>query len=137
MKTFRAISIGAIIWVLGVSAFSLSFFIPILENLEVQANLVLFITVIPLVWFGAKQYYKKDNKTHGMWVGITFFGVAAILDALITVPLLMMPQGGSHSIFFSDPSFWLIGGVFITTAIFTGTLEEKGTHKKRFNQSKS
>lgn len=120
MKTFRAISIGAIIWILGVSAFSLSFYVPVLENLELQANLVLLITVIPLVWFGAKQYYKKDNKTHGMWVGITFFGVAAILDALITVPLLIVPQGGNHYVFFSEPGFWLIGGVFITTAILYG-----------------
>jgi len=117
MKTFRAVIIGVIIWIFGVAAFSLSFYVSILENLELQANLALFIVVIPLVWFGAQQYYKKDNKTHGMWVGITFFGVAAILDALITVPLLVVPQGGNHYIFFSDPGFWLIGGVFITTAI--------------------
>lgn len=125
MKTFRAIAIGILIWFFGVSAFSLSFLVPILENLEQQANLVLLITVIPLVWFGSKLYYKKDNKTHGMWVGITFFGVAAILDSLITVPLLIVPKGGSHYIFFSDPGFWLIGGVFITTAILYGYF--KGT----------
>ena len=125
MKTFRAITIGILIWIFGVSAFTLSFFIPVLENLEQQANLVLFVAVIPLVWFGSQQYYKKDNKTHGMWVGITFFGVAAILDALITVPFLVMPQGGSHYIFFTDPGFWLIGGVFITTANLYGHF--KGT----------
>jgi len=119
MKTLRAIVIGAIIWVLGVSAFTLSFFAPVLENLEYQANLVLFVAAIPLVWFGAQQYYKKDNKTHGMWVGITFFGVAAILDALITVPFLL-PQGVSHYAFFTDRGFWLIGGVFVTTAILYG-----------------
>lgn len=125
MKTFRAIAIGILIWTLGVSAFSLSFLVPILENSEQQANLVLLITVIPLVWFGSKLYYKKDNKTHGMWIGITFFGVAAILDSLITVPLLIVPNGGSHYIFFSDPGFWLIGGVFVTTAILYGHF--KGT----------
>jgi len=129
MKTFRAVIIGVIIWIIGVAAFSLSFYVPILENLELQANLALFIVVIPLVWFGAQQYYKKDNKTHGMWVGITFFGVAAILDALITVPLLVVPQGGNHYIFFSDPGFWLIGGVFITTAILYAHF--KGTRNSR------
>ncbi|WP_350293832.1 DUF5367 family protein [uncultured Croceitalea sp.] len=127
MNTFRAISIGVIIWILGVSAFSLSFFIPVLKNLEQQANLVLLIAAIPLVWFGSKVYYKKDDKTHGMWIGITFFGVASILDALITVPLLFVPQGGSHYVFFSDPDFWLIGGVFITTAILYGHF--KGVRK--------
>ncbi|MDT0606869.1 DUF5367 family protein [Croceitalea rosinachiae] len=120
MKTLRAIVIGILIWILGVSAFTLSFFIPVLENLEQQANLVLLIAAIPLVWFGSQQYYKKDTKTHGMWVGITFFGVAAILDALITVPFLVAPQGGSHYVFFTDSGFWLIGGVFITTAILYG-----------------
>ncbi len=125
MKTLRAVIIGAIIWVLGVSVFTLSFFIPVLENLEQQANLVLLIAVIPLVWLGAQQYYKKDNRTHGMWVGITFFGVAAILDALITVPFLVLPKGESHYTFFSDPGFWLIGGVFVATAIVYGHF--KGT----------
>jgi len=129
MKTFRAVIIGVIIWIFGVAAFSLSFYVSILENLELQANLALFIVVIPLVWLGSKQYYKKDNKTHGMWVGITFFGVAAILDALITVPLLVVPQGGNHYIFFSDPGFWLIGGVFITTAILYAHF--KGTRNSR------
>lgn len=129
MKTLRAIIIGAIIWLLGVSAFTLSFFIPVLENLELQANLVLLIAVIPLVWIGAQQYHKKDNETHGMWVGITFFGVAVILDAMITVPFLMMPQGGSHYAFFTDPGFWLIGGVFITTAIMHGHF--RGKYKKQ------
>jgi hypothetical protein len=129
MKTFRAVIIGVIIWIFGVAAFSLSFYVPILENLELQANLALFIVVIPLVWLGSKQYYKKDNKTHGMWVGITFFGVAAILDALITVPLLVVPKGGNHYIFFSDPGFWLIGGVFITTAILYAHF--KGTRNSR------
>lgn len=120
MKTFRAIIIGIIIWMIGVTIYTLSYYLPILKNVERQANLALFVGVIPLVWFGAKQYYKKDNTTHGMWVGITFFGVAAILDALITVPFLVVPQGGNHYVFFSDPGFWLIGGVFITTAILYG-----------------
>ncbi len=120
MKIVRALLIGVVIWILGVTAFSLSFYVPLLENLELQANVTLFLVVIPLVWFGSQLYYKKDNKTHGMWVGITFFGVAAILDALITVPLLFIPQGGNYSAFFGDPGFWLIGGVFITTAIVYG-----------------
>jgi len=117
MKTMRAILIGTIIWALGVSAFTLSFFVPILENLEQQANLVLFVTVIPLVWFGTKVYYKKDQTTQGYWIGLTFFLVAATLDAIITVPLLVIPNGGNHYEFFTDLGFWLIGLEFIAISV--------------------
>ncbi|WP_343487897.1 DUF5367 family protein [Allomuricauda sp. d1] len=126
MKTFRALCIGAIIWILGVTIYSLSFLVPVLENVEEQANLVLMVAVIPLMWYGAKQYYKTDNRTHGMWVGLTFFGVAAILDALITVPLLVVPNGGNHYVFFTDPGFWLIGGIFVTTPIIYRQLKGIG-----------
>ncbi|MBC30557.1 MAG: hypothetical protein CMH48_06890 [Muricauda sp.] len=117
MKTFRAIVIGVIIWVLGVSVYTLSFSISVMENIGQQANLVLFIAVIPLVWFGSRQYYKKGDKTHGYWVGQAFFLTAATLDALITVPFLVIPQGGSHFEFFTDIGFWIIGFEFIATTV--------------------
>lgn len=116
MKTFRAISIGIWIWALGVAAFSLAFFVPLMENVELQANLTLCLAVIPLVWYGSRVYYKKDSITHGFKVGLVFFGMAALLDALITVPFLVMPQGGDHYEFFTAPGFWLIGLEFLATA---------------------
>jgi len=117
MKYFRAISIGVIIWFIGVSVYNLSFFIPILENPVEQANTALFIVVIPLVWLGAMQYYKKDYHARGYKVGLIFFLIAAILDALITVPLFIIPNGGSHYEFFTDLGFWLIGFEFIAIAM--------------------
>ena len=117
MKTFRAIGIGVGIWALGVSAYTLSYFVPVLDNPEQQANMVLFIVVLPLVWFGAKGYYKKEQHTHGYWVGQTFFLTAAALDALITVPLLVIPNGGSHYTFFTGPGFWVIGLEFMATTV--------------------
>jgi hypothetical protein len=117
MKTIlRAIIIGAIIWIIGVSLYSLSFYIPIIENAELQANLILTLAVIPLVWFGAKAYYKKGNNTNGLLVGLTFFLTAAFLDAVITVPYLIIPNGGSYKQFFTDLGFWLIGLEFIVIA---------------------
>ena len=50
MKIKRAILIGIAIWIIGVLFYSLSFSVPILENPETQANMVLFVVVIPLVW---------------------------------------------------------------------------------------
>ena len=78
MKHLRAIGIGIIIWILGASVYNLSFSISFLEDAQQQANMLLFIAVMPLVWFGAKQYYKKGANTHGYWVGQTFFLTAPI-----------------------------------------------------------
>ena len=116
MKKVRAITIGAGIWALGVSFYSLSFLVDILDDPQQQANMVLFLTVMPLVWVGSMLYHKEDRKTHGYFVGQTFFLVAAALDALITVPFLVIPNGGSYYDFFTDLGFWLIGLEFIATA---------------------
>lgn len=117
MKQLRAISIGIIIWIIGVSVFTLSNYIPILEDAEQQSNMLLFISVMPLAWFGTKQYYKTDSNTHGYWVGQTFFLTATVLDALITVPVFIIPNGGSYYRFFTDLGFWLTGFEMITIAV--------------------
>ena len=117
MKTLRAIVIGTGIWGLGVGAYVGSFFIPLMENAEQQANLVLLLVVAPLVWFGSRHYYKKEQKTRGLVIGLTFFLTAALLDALITVPFLVIPNGGSHYEFFTDPGFWIIALEFLVVAI--------------------
>lgn len=117
MKTLRAIIIGTGIWALGVAAFVGSFLIPWTENAEQQANLVLLLVVAPLVWFGSKIYYGKDQETHGFPVGLSFLLTAAVLDALITVPLLVIPNGGSYYEFFTDPGFWIITLEFLSVAV--------------------
>tara|TARA_R110002096_G_scaffold319035_1_gene513305 strand:- start:1805 stop:2203 length:399 start_codon:yes stop_codon:yes gene_type:complete len=113
MKQFRIIVIGIIIWIIGVSIYTLSFYIPILEDPELQANIFLSLGMLPVVWFGTKLYYRKKSTTKGYWLGLTFFLVAAVLDALITVPFLMAPYGGTHYSFFTAAGFWLIGIEFI------------------------
>ncbi len=113
MKFFRAIIIGVLIWIFGVSAFSLSFLVSILENAQQQANLVLVLAVVSLVWFGSKLYFLTGNKAKGLWLGLTFFSIAALLDALITVPFLVVPSGGSYLEFYTDPGFWCIGLLFL------------------------
>ncbi len=118
MKTFRVFGIGALIWILGVSLYTLSFYVPIMENLESQANLVLYGVVIPLVWMGCKLYYRDQREAHGLLLGLTFFGVSAILDALVTVPFLVVPNGGSYQSFFIDINFWMIGLEFILVSVF-------------------
>ncbi|MEP2935460.1 MAG: DUF5367 family protein [Gilvibacter sp.] len=116
MKVKRAIVIGIAIWIIGILLYSISYYVPILDNLDTQANLVLFVAVIPLVWLGTHFYYKKDDKTHGYLVGQTMLLTAVALDALITVPFFVMPRGGSHYSFFTSIGFWIIAAEFLVVA---------------------
>jgi len=102
-----------IVYILGILAFVGSYFIPIMNDPELQANLVLAIAIIPAAYLGAHIYYKKRHSTHGFVLGIAMFSAAIILDAAITVPLFIIPNGGSHLSFFGDPGFWLIGLEYI------------------------
>ncbi|MDO5980596.1 DUF5367 domain-containing protein [Flavivirga spongiicola] len=116
MKTKRTILIGIAIWIIGVFFYSISFYVPILENAETQANAVLFVVVIPLVWLGSSYYYKKDNKTHGIKVGQTMLLTSVTLDAAITVPFFVAPNGGNHYSFFTSFGFWIIAFEFLIVA---------------------
>ncbi|WP_306013254.1 MULTISPECIES: DUF5367 family protein [unclassified Allomuricauda] len=130
MKHVRAIAIGIFIWIIGVSLYTFSFYIPILENPELQANIFLSIGVVPLVWFGSKLYYRKNNTTKGYWLGLVFFSIAAVLDALVTVPLFIEPYGGSYYSFFTAIGFWLIGMEFVITATCYWYVEVYGKKEK-------
>lgn len=116
MKTKRAILTGVVIWIIAVLLYSLSFSVIIFENATTQANTVLFIAVMPLVWLGCQYYYKKDLHTHGIKIGQTMLLTSVALDALITVPLFEIPNGGSHYSFFTAPAFWIIAFEFLAVA---------------------
>lgn len=116
MKTFRAIFIGILIWITAVLFYTLSFYLSLMNNVEHQSNIVLFIVVIPLVWYGCKYYYKKDNTSHGYKIGQTFLLTSVILDAIITVPFFMIPNGINHYDFFTSIGFWVIALEFLLIA---------------------
>ena len=115
MKLLKTISIGIIIWILGVSIYTISFYIPILEDSELQANIFLSLGILPILWLGTKLYYRNKSNTKGYLLGLAFFLIATILDALITVPVLMAPYGGTHYSFFTAIGFWLIGLEYVAT----------------------
>lgn len=116
MKTKRAIFIGIVIWIIAILFYLTSYYVPILKDIDTQSNIVLFIVVMPLVWFGASYYYKIDSKTHGFKVGQAMLLTAVALDALITVPLFVIPNGGNHFDFFTSLSFWIIAFEFLIVA---------------------
>ena len=116
MKTKRAILSGIAIWILGILFYLISYTISVLEHPDTQANIVLFIVIVPFVWLACAYYYKKDYKTHGLLVGQTMLLTAVALDAIITVPLFVIPKGGSHYSFFTSIGFWIIAFEFLIVA---------------------
>ncbi|MTI41666.1 DUF5367 family protein [Fulvivirga lutimaris] len=109
----RAIISSIIVYVLLIPVFIGSFYVPILKDPDLQANLALMAAMLPAAYFAAHFYYRKGPKTNGLILGCFMFLMAIILDAVITVPVFIIPLGGDHLSFFSDISFWLIGLEYI------------------------
>ena len=117
MKTKRAILTGIGIWIAAILCYSIASYSSLSETIENLPNIVLFIVIMPLVWFGCSYYYKSNSTTHGYIVGQTMLLTAVALDALITVPLFIIPNGGSYYSFFTDIGFWVIAFEFIVIAV--------------------
>ena len=113
MSKVRAIIIGSLIWILGSSFYTASYFLPFLDDLELQANLVLAISIVPNAWLGARLYYRSGANMHGLKLGVIVLITSITLDAIITVPFLILPNGGSYQLFFGAPAFWLIAIEFL------------------------
>ena len=112
-KISRATLAALIVWALGVIAFVCSFFVPLMKDPYIQANWVLALALIPATALGTGYYYGKGFRTNGLVLGACMFGVTILLDALVTVPLFLIPEGGNHAQFFADPVFWLLGLEYI------------------------
>ncbi|NQX77948.1 hypothetical protein [Gilvibacter sp.] len=113
MKLTRILIVGLAIWLLGALSFVLAYMLPFMENRKLQANLGLIGILFPLVWNANRIYYKKSSAINGWILGTLFFLISGTMYALVTVPLLFIPEGGSYADFYGDPIFWLIGAVFI------------------------
>ncbi|MGB5664161.1 DUF5367 family protein [Eudoraea sp.] len=113
MEIKKALIAAAIVWTLGVTAYILSDFVKIVDNPDLQANVVLTLALIPSAILGTKFYYKNGAHTNGFKLGVFMFLIAICLDAIITVPVFIIPAGGDHHSFFSDPGFWFIGLEYI------------------------
>lgn len=108
-----------LVWVLGVSFYLGSYYVPILENQEQQANIVLAIGIIPSALLATYLYYRK-RKMKPAVLALTFVSIAVLLDVLITVPVFVIPAGSSYSEFFQNPMFYTIVVEFYFMVFFFG-----------------
>ncbi len=118
-KNLFSIVCGILVWILGVSFYLLSFYIPILENPELQSNIALALGIIPSACIGTYLFYTKSHIKPSQ-LGLTFVMVATLLDVIITVPVFIIPNGGSYSEFFGDPIFYTIVVEFYFIVFYLG-----------------
>ncbi len=118
-KNLYSILCAMLVWILGVSFYLLSFYVPVLENPDLQSNIVLALAIIPSACLGTHLFYKRSYLKPAS-LALTFIIVATLLDILITVPVFLIPNGGSYSAFFGDPMFYIIVVEFYFTVAYFG-----------------
>ncbi len=118
---------AVLVWVLGVCSYLISFYIPVLENQDLQANIVLALALIPSACLGTYLFYKKSYLKPAV-LAFIFIIVITILDACITVPVFLIPNGGSYSEFFGDPKFYAIALELYLVVLYFGNYL---THKAK------
>ena len=111
-----------IVYAIGIMFFTGSYYLPLMADQDLQANLILMIGMIPAGFIATRYYYRKANSTNPVILGVSMFLGAMVLDALITVPFFIIPLGGNHFTFFSDPGFWLIGLEYILVIVFSNRI---------------
>lgn len=115
MKKLRAILAGALVWLCIAITFAGLSFIPVLKGAAYAQSVVVSILTIPFATFGASVYYQKGRKDNGLVVGLIMAVTALALDALITVPLIEIPNGNTYKGFFTHPLLWTLVAFNITT----------------------
>jgi hypothetical protein len=118
MKHVRAIFIGAMVWVFIFTSFAILGFVPSIKDSITLQAIIICILIVPFALFGASIFYKNGNKENGMTIGIIMTLTALILDAMITVPFIEIPKGGSYQSFYSFPPLWLLVIINIVTVYF-------------------
>lgn len=114
MNYFRAIFSGLIVWICVSLSFYILGLIPSIKDCFLLQTIIVMFGIVFFGIIGAKIYYKKVSKTHGLLLGIAMSLTALILDILITVPFVEIPNGRSYYSFFSSPVLWILA---ITNAV--------------------
>jgi hypothetical protein len=114
MNYIKILFSGIFVWLCISFSFYISEQIPILKNnFNTQILIILIISILCSITT-THFYYKYNSKTNGLILGIAISLTALILDVLITVPYVEIPNGRSYQSFFSSPLLWLL--------VFTNTI---------------
>lgn len=99
---------GIFVWICVSLSFTLLELIPIVKNHFNTQALIVLIMIILYAVSGSFFYYKNGSKTNGLLLGLTMSCTALLLDVLITVPFIEIPNGRTYESFFTSPFLWLL-----------------------------
>lgn len=115
MNYFRAIRSGFVVWALLVISFATLQWIPGIRDSELQQTIVIAILMICYAALGSSLYYSKGNSDHGLKLALIISATALVLDALITVPFVEIPEGRGYVSFFTSPLLWMLVLINVVT----------------------
>jgi len=118
MKKLRAISTGALVWLFIFIMFAILGYVPILKDSLDRQAIVVGVFIVPFAIYGASVYYRNGSRENGLIIGLVMATTALVLDAIVTVPLIEIPKGGSYQGFYTYPLLWLLVAVNIATVYF-------------------
>jgi hypothetical protein len=108
----RTIVSGLLVWALVFSTFAVFD----LSGMDMPLQGILILLLMPLYAFtGAWFLYRKGARLPGWVAGVLATCTALVMDALVTVPLLEIPRGGSYALFFTNGLLWALAGMNLTT----------------------
>lgn len=114
MQNLRAFQSGIIAWLLIFLSFTIMSFLPLIQDSTNLQNGIIALLIIPFILIAAKFYYKKQSELNGLALGFFIIITCLSLDALITVPFVIIPKGGSYADFFTDPGLFILAGEIFT-----------------------
>jgi hypothetical protein len=115
MKLVKAIGLGVVLWVLiffevSILMFGFKLSPPSANYYTIHYLFLAIISIIlGFIYFSGKKV--KGGFFRGLLIGVIFIIIGIILDAILTVPLFIIPQGGSYHSFLND--YYMLFGYLI------------------------
>jgi len=111
MKYLKIVLPGISVWLCVSLTFYILGFIPIINGSFKSQAVIVMIFIVLYANESALFYYKNGIKLHGLLLGIIMSLTALLLDALVTVPFIEIPNGRSYYNFFSSPVLWILASI--------------------------
>lgn len=99
-KIGKAILYGVLLWAIMFILWSIMIFTPWIKDIPTVQYIISYAALIVAVILLSKSFYKSKGKANGFLLGLIFVVVGIILDAVVTVPLFIIPQDMSYTEFF-------------------------------------
>jgi len=123
MKVLRALGFGALLWVFLFFEVSVLMFGLKLEQGSTNFLIIHYIAVTLLLGIASLLYFRgkgiRAGFCEGVIAGFLFLIAGLVLDSIITIPLFILPAGGSYGAFFLTS--WMLLG-YLETLVVPGVI---------------